>query len=296
MPRNIPDAVLALMALPEVSPVELFEIYIEPTGGSYASPSHYFARAETTITFGGQDYDPFPIKRGDMKISADIQIDHLTIGLDGIDKRVASSNDFARLVAKDAHLLTGKRMVCKRVFRSDLSDSSYYILVFDGDIDDPSFDDMVLSAKVISWFNSSFMVPKRIFGPACGYIFGSKWCTLDAEHTDNKKTGAADAGTTATVILDTSLFVQGDDYWKYGFIEFTSGDNAGIGRQITTSSSGSHTVTAEFAFPYTPAAGDTFIVRRRCNKSRSICNSAYSNQANIGAFWTIPKDPRLKTS
>lgn len=74
----------------------------------------------------------------------------------------------------------------------------------------------------------------------------------------NVVTGTADAGSTASAIVDAERTEATTDYWQHGVVEMTSGANIGQMRRITAFNAGNDTITIAPAFKSAVAAGDTY--------------------------------------
>ncbi|MFH1320442.1 MAG: phage BR0599 family protein [Bacteroidota bacterium] len=98
----------------------------------------------------------------------------------------------------------------------------------------------------------------------------------------------ADAGSTASVLIDAAR-TEADDYWNNGNVEMTSGDNIGLKRRILDFTDATDTITFVFAFPNVIAPGDTYTIKRGCNKTEQQCEKVFSNFANFGGFTSIPE-------
>jgi hypothetical protein len=76
-------------------------------------------------------------------------------------------------------------------------------------------------------------------------------------------------------------------YYAEGVITLTSGVLTGLSRSVQASDA-SGNITCSSGFPQAPAIGDTFTVRRGCNKSMVNC-TIYSNLINFGGMPFIPQ-------
>lgn len=74
----------------------------------------------------------------------------------------------------------------------------------------------------------------------------------------NIVTGTADAGSTATTIVDAERTEATTDYWQHGVVEMTSGANIGQSRRVTAFNFTTDTITVAPAFKSAVAAGDTY--------------------------------------
>ena len=158
--------------------------------------------------------------------------------------------------------------------------------VFSGIMTSPKVDEEALEVEVVSpLYNLEKQVPRRIYQNFCQWTFDSPECRGGGASLADEKTGTADAGSTATVLKDSDR-TEVDDYWKDGQLEMTSGENSGEVRQILSSTSGE--ITLLFAFPHAIAKGDTYKIRRGCDKSIKSCRDKFHNEINFGGFVTVP--------
>ena len=101
-------------------------------------------------------------------------------------------------------------------------------------------------------------------------------------------TGTVDAGTTDTDIIDAAR-TEADDYWNEGVVEMTSGDTSGEKRMILTFTAATDTAVVKIPLSAAPDPGDTYAMRRGCNKTSRDCNVKHDNWINHGAFPSIPE-------
>ena len=121
----------------------------------------------------------------------------------------------------------------------------------------------------------------------CNARFGDAYCKINKEAAENKVTGTATGGTTTTLI-DTNNLTQANDYWNWGIVTFTSGNNNGSSRKILDFDAATDTATFDYALDNAVAIGDTYTIYRGCDKTLNICDVTYSNTANYHGFHTIP--------
>lgn len=74
----------------------------------------------------------------------------------------------------------------------------------------------------------------------------------------NIVTGTADAGSTASTIVDAERTEATTDYWQHGVVEMTSGPNIGQIRRVTAFNAATDTLTMAPAFKSAVAAGNTY--------------------------------------
>lgn len=128
--------------------------------------------------------------------------------------------------------------------------------------------------------------PKRVFQPACTWIFGDTNCTYNRENKNWDV--AATAGSTQTTISADFTAPSGSLY-NGGTIKGTSGANNTLSRMIASAYTGSPgTINVTTPFPYAVAVGDTFHLLPGCDHTIATCNGTFSNLAHFGGFPYIP--------
>ena len=106
--------------------------------------------------------------------------------------------------------------------------------------------------------------------------------TITSSLADVTTTGSADAGSTAAIVKDAGLNPT-LNYWRRGSIEFTSGDLNGEVRTIK-SNDAVDAFTMSLPFSANPGVGDTFTIKRGCDKTTKNCDVTYANYLNFGGF------------
>jgi len=208
-----------------------------------------------------------------------MQIGQISIAVPNVDRGMS-----AYLAAND---FRGRRVVIRKIFADQITLSGDACIVFDGLIDKPMVTEEVLSFTCTPRLGSLMLeVPRVWYQLLCNWKFGSDQCGIDLGALANSGDKTIDAGSTVTTLKDSGI-TEGDDYWKYGEVEFTSGDLDGDKRRIITNSG--DVVYLATSLDSVPEAGDTYIIRRGCDKTLLRCSGDYSNKANYGGFPSIPE-------
>lgn len=127
-------------------------------------------------------------------------------------------------------------------------------------------------------------IPFNTIQPACNHALFDAGCGLLA--SSFRGTGAAGAGTTATVVTWPGN-VQAAGYYSAGWMQFTSGALNGT-RAVVQQHAGT-TIVVAVQLPGVPAAGDTFDIYPGCDRSRWTCTSKFSNASRFRGFpWALP--------
>jgi uncharacterized phage protein (TIGR02218 family) len=128
---------------------------------------------------------------------------------------------------------------------------------------------------------------------SCQKVFGGQeagGCLVDAVAL--RVSGTIATVTNQQLFIDPAL-TQDPDYFRWGKIWITSGDNAAV-PPMTIKGSGGQYIALYEPFPYTVAPGDTYTIEPGCGKYLGKCVE-YDNVINFGGFTYIPGDKILKT-
>jgi uncharacterized phage protein (TIGR02218 family) len=166
--------------------------------------------------------------------------------------------------------------ICKAIFGKLQVEDNKYTVEFMSLID-------LLNQTV--GFNYSTQCPKEFGGQEPG------GCLVDAVAL--RVTGTIDSVGPNTFFYDAAR-TELSDYFGWGKIWITSGDNIGIPpRMVKAFESGF--IQIYEPFPYEVVAGDTYLLEPGCRKLLGICGAQYNNIINFGGFSYVPGDSILKT-
>jgi uncharacterized phage protein (TIGR02218 family) len=106
-----------------------------------------------------------------------------------------------------------------------------------------------------------------------------------AAHQHNRTVSSV---TSATVIVFAGDALASNEY-RYGRVQFTSGLNNGIAREIKshTNSGSTAIITLQEAFPFAVSPGDTALLEEGCDRTLARC-TALGNTINMSAEPYIP--------
>lgn len=282
MARDLSDDVIAQKNAAQNRPIELYDLYL---GSQTAvdSDTKFFCGYPDTISFfdlegSAQDYTPIAGKRGPVKHNMDMAVDFFNFTLDSVQ----ITNLVALVAGTD---FRDKRLVIRKVFLDELDEAADAVILFDGKMDRITISEKNFNVQVISKINLKIRTG-RFFQLLCPWTFGGTYCAFVRSST-GVTTQTCDAGCTTSVIKDAARG-EADNYWKDGYVQFTSGENDGVNRRVTASSQSANTFTLDVALDNAPEAGDTYDLYQGCDKLVSTCEDRFSNQANFGGFHTIP--------
>ena len=285
---NLTTTLNTLRQLLMLQPVEIYDFYF----GSQTEEDDYtvhFVNFYKQMKFFGyvsQDqvtYLPLGIKREGIQRTSHGEIEKVSFTVDNVNKAMSSyaaQYDFRN-----------KRVIARLVFRDQLSNAEDALVVFDGLIQSVSFEQKKKSRSVIieamPQIGSLDIISGWPYEVPCNAKFGDIYCKVDKNLSSNKKSGTATGGTTSTLI-DSSGLTHANDYWNYGYVEMTSGNNQGQKRKIIDFISSTHTAYLDYQLPHAISAGDTYTIYRGCDKTLPMCTNTYANDANYHGFHTIP--------
>ena len=265
-------------------PVEIHDIYLGSQTSEDSNTLHYvnFYFPLYFFTYLGhtsQVYSPLGISRSAIKKGSQGEIERVGYQLDNVNKTMS---EFAA-----SHDFRNKRIVTRLIFRDHLSSYLDAKIVFDGFIQNLVFSRKQMSASCTPVIGSLGFETGWPYQIACNARFGDAYCQINKEAAENKVTGTVTDGTTTTVI-DTINLIQADDYWNWGTITFTSGNNNGSSRKILDFDAATDALTLDYALDTAATAGDEYVVYRGCDKTLNSCDTIFSNTINYHGFHTIP--------
>lgn len=87
-----------------------------------------------------------------------------------------------------------------------------------------------------------------------------------------------------------TINVQAADYFKYGILKWTNGNNDDLEMEIKeyTVSGGTGTFFLQLPMPKAVQVGDTFQATRGCDRTFATCQSVFNNAVNFRGFPHIP--------
>lgn len=129
----------------------------------------------------------------------------------------------------------------------------------------------------------------RIYSRRCDARFGDARCGKNAGSDTWRGTGTVvSADVDRMTALGIDAFVPG--FFRYGWLRFTSGANAGIKMDVESHRKSGGEVAISFWMPLAvpPAPGDTFDITAGCDKTFETCKVKFENQRNFRGFPHMP--------
>jgi len=268
-------------------PVEVYDVYLD-------DQTLHFAAFDRDLSFfdpdgDAQTYTALGISRNPIKTSAETKVDSCSIRLDNVNRAMSSyiaSTEFR-----------GRKIVLRKIF-ADVSgtwtkDDDIYLS--NGIMDKPVVGEGAMEIGCVSRAGTfELECPKRSFTLLCPWKFASSGCVdgLSAATLYNLQSGTVTAGSTTSVIKDSNRS-EATNYWRYGEVSFTSGDNDGEKRNVETNTA-NDSFEVDIALDDAPDTGDTYEIKRGCDKTITRC-SGLSNSSAFGGFFTLPTQMVYRT-
>lgn len=132
-----------------------------------------------------------------------------------------------------------------------------------------------------------------LFSPTCRAQLGDSACGVDmsTRHVSGTLTHI-----TSRAIIRDSARTEVAETFRYGLMTFTSGDNAGISREVRMHQSAG-IFTLFLPLPYAAQAGDNYTITQGCDRTFSTCCTRFNNAINFRGEPHIPGlDKMFETS
>jgi len=123
-----------------------------------------------------------------------------------------------------------------------------------------------------------------LVSPVCRWkVFGGAQCG----YVPSVAIGEVTSRTNDRVFASTDIIGDGDGYYAYGIIEFTSGANNGRMMEVKLYTSASGALELQQAMPFPVVVGDTFTITQGCDRRWETCK-ALGNHARFGGEPHVP--------
>lgn len=249
----------------------------------------FFTSHNEEIRYGGNYYQPIPIKRDKISYHINLQVDKVKVSLGLVGAKVgAQEYTMAQVVKND--FLRNAHVVISRIDYIALGTPD---VAFEGWVTgDINFNEGILVVEVgsiLDRLRDSF--PSFLYTSLCNHQLYGPYCTVS--RASFVESGTADAGSNEGQVFDAILLYSNQplDYWYKGELKFTSGENAGIAREVVKHNNGD--VQFLIPFPNPVAVGDSFDCWPGCDKTSTRCIDIFNNLSFFGGFEYIPKPEML---
>ena len=124
-------------------------------------------------------------------------------------------------------------------------------------------------------------MPRDIWQPSCLNTLYDGLCTVSK--SANAASGTVGASPTLTFIPWSG---SAEGVYDQGTVTFEGGANVGISRTVRQSTPAG--LTLQRPLDYLPAAGDSFVVYKGCDKTTATCAGRFNNLGNFRGFPFVP--------
>ena len=129
----------------------------------------------------------------------------------------------------------------------------------------------------------------RLITPECNASLADARCGIaEASIWHSGSVGVVTSNKIFTVSGAAATNATGDDYYNYGKIVWTAGNNSGLSMQVDDYTHSGNLITLIEAMPYTVTAGDTIKAYQGCDRRKTTCINTFSNVVNFRGFDLLP--------
>ena len=263
----------------ELSPVEILWFYLDGED----TPTHRYVRANRRVAFDGSMHEPLGFSRGAVDSSSGEAIDKIAVQVDNVNL------EFSQFVLRRP--FDGSRIGIHRIFRENWADTSNKVTIFDGRVQEISFDGRTMTTEVVS--HLSFLsrpTPARLYNSGCNHRLGNARCGVDLALPEFRFTGVLGQSGSSDRILFNSQLAQVDNYWAFGYVRIEDGDYKGLWRPVASSSYEDRSIYFRYPFPVS-LEGQTCTILIGCQKTKPFCRKTFGNLINYGGFAETPRRP-----
>lgn len=262
-------------------PLEIYDLYLDNITlhiVNYDKNINFF-----DIAGNSQTYTAVSVSRESYERTVENPINSIVLGIANVDRSMS-----AYLAANE---FRGRRIVIRKIFADQLTTSGDVSIIFDGSMDIPAASEQTVQINAVDRIGTLRReVPRRWYQLMCNNKFFDEQCGYSRTSGDMYATlnGTFTTGCTTSVLKSSNL-TQADNYWKDGDIAVTSGTAAISKRKIVSSSQSANSVNVDVYLSSIPVSGNTFTIRRTCDKTAFRCSGDFNNIDNFSGFTTIPQ-------
>ena len=253
-------------------------------------PYRYTNWAEA-LTFDGNVYEHRDIKRGVVESDINTQVDTLVLEMENV------APWFTYLIANID--IRGYTVDIKKVWVDHLDKAANYVSMNEWTIDEPVIGQGYIRLTLKNKLDIiTKKCPNRKYQPSCPFRYGDTWCLNGAVdwtedildiygHGVNKYDGTVTTGGSTSQFTDINVYPVAVDWYRWGKIQFTSGDNTGAVPRFVKGHAAGGVISVDVAYNSTIQVGDTFELFRGCNKTFTACEG-FVNDDNFGGVTSVP--------
>jgi uncharacterized phage protein (TIGR02218 family) len=124
------------------------------------------------------------------------------------------------------------------------------------------------------------------YTPTCRATFCDSKCTLTESTYTFSGTVTTKTSNSEFYCSDTAVKDKTAQYFDYGYLTFTSGNNTGQSMEVKQSNAG--TIILNMSMPFSIEVNDAFDIVAGCNKTFTTCKNKFSNAINFRGEPHVP--------
>ena len=228
-------------------------------------------------------HDSIQFKRGKTRIVVGIEVDTLDLTLFAVPSQTIGG--IPALAAISNGYFDGATVELERVFMATWGDTSAgTIKLFKGRVSECSVKRTEAQLTVKSALELlNIMMPRNLYMPGCQHTLFAAGCGLSKASFQSTGTVTIDGLTSS---FDTNI-TAATGFFDQGTIEFTSGLNTGVIRNVKSQAS-SGDIFINYPLPNAAKIGDQFKIFPGCDKTQATCTAKFNNIAGFRGFPFIP--------
>lgn len=127
----------------------------------------------------------------------------------------------------------------------------------------------------------------RRYTKNCDNDLGDSLCQYDIE--GDRVVGEVDSvSSVRKTFIDATLIGAGVDWYKFGDVTWTSGNNNALISEIRSFNNSTGQISFQLETPFDIAIGDDYTIVPGCIKDAATCKSKFSNYINYGGYDDVP--------
>jgi uncharacterized phage protein (TIGR02218 family) len=179
------------------------------------------------------------------------------------------------------------------LWRVNWADASQRVLMRKGALGEVSRGELAFTAELRGLAHALQQATGRTYQRLCDADLGDARCGVDIDAPEFKGSGTVDAVSDDRLLTVSGLGAFDSNWFRFGKLTWTSGNNAGRIAEIKAHARGSTvTLTLWQRAPSAVSAGDGFTVTAGCDKTLAICKAKFDNVASFRGFPHMPGNDR----
>ena len=247
-----------------------------------------FTEHDRTLEFDGCSYEPEAgFTASSLQESSDLSVDSQDVQ-GALTSDLISESDLLSGVWDSADI---------QVYLVNWKNTSQRLLVRRGNLGQVSRGKNAFTAEVRSFAAKLTEVKGRFYQYFCDARLGDNRCGVLLAQESYLSTGTVTELRPYNRVITTGPISEFDDDWfAYGVLTVTSGEQSGSSFTVMATKKRSDQVDITFFSETTPelSEGDTFSIVAGCDKSFATCRSKFSNAVNFRGFPHIPGNALLQ--